>query len=156
MLKFVRYTLATFSLLASVGCLALWWRSLTHWDMLLGPSHVVPSGVMSLYSCAGVGAIQLLARNTIGSSGSEWAYANTQPARGEYDRIAQHVKSKGQFDVYANEPIAYGVRFPLWYASLIFGLAGVGVLRIRRQFSIRSALVATTVVAALIGMAVRL
>ncbi len=44
--------------------------------------------------------------------------------------------------------------FPQWYASLIFALAGVAVLRFRRQFSIRSTLVAVSVVAALLGMAV--
>jgi hypothetical protein len=46
------------------------------------------------------------------------------------------------------------VYFPLWYPALIFALSGVGVLRFRRQFSIRTALVATTVVAALVAMAV--
>jgi hypothetical protein len=46
------------------------------------------------------------------------------------------------------------IYFPLWYPALIFALAGVGVLRFRRQFSIRSALVAVSVVAALLGMAV--
>jgi hypothetical protein len=46
------------------------------------------------------------------------------------------------------------VLFPIWYASLVLALASVGVLRFRRQFSIRSALVATTVVAALVGLAV--
>jgi hypothetical protein len=46
------------------------------------------------------------------------------------------------------------VFFPLWYLALIFALAGVGVLKFRRQFSIRSALVAVSVVAVLLGMAV--
>ena len=46
-----------------------------------------------------------------------------------------------------------GVHFPVWYPALIFAIAGVAALRFRRQFSIRSALIATTVVAALIGMA---
>ena len=44
--------------------------------------------------------------------------------------------------------------FPLWYAALLFALAGVAVLRFRRQFSICSALITPTVVAALIAMAV--
>lgn len=44
--------------------------------------------------------------------------------------------------------------FPLWYPALVSALVGVGVVRFRRQFSIRSALVAITVVAALTGMAV--
>jgi hypothetical protein len=46
------------------------------------------------------------------------------------------------------------IYFPLWYPPLIFAVAGVGVLRFRRQFSIRSAFVAVSVVAALLGMAV--
>ena len=50
--------------------------------------------------------------------------------------------------------IGYSIRFPLWYSALIFALAGVCVHRFRRQFSIRSALVAVSVVAALLGMAV--
>jgi hypothetical protein len=46
--------------------------------------------------------------------------------------------------------------FPLWYPALVFALAGVAALRFRRQFSIRSALVAVSVVAALLGMVVAL
>ena len=46
--------------------------------------------------------------------------------------------------------------FPIWYPALTFAFAGVGVLRFRRQFSIRSAMIGLTVVAALLGMAVRL
>jgi hypothetical protein len=48
------------------------------------------------------------------------------------------------------------VYFPLWYPALIFALAGVAALRFRRQFTIRSALIAVTVVAALLGMVVAL
>jgi hypothetical protein len=43
---------------------------------------------------------------------------------------------------------------PPRYPTLIFALAGAAALRFRRQFSICSALLATTVVAALIAMAV--
>ena len=44
------------------------------------------------------------------------------------------------------------IYFPLWYPALVFALAGVGVIRFRRQFSIRSALIAFAVVAALLAM----
>ena len=44
-------------------------------------------------------------------------------------------------------------RVPLWYPALIFAFAGVGILRVGR-FTLRSALIATTVVAKLLGMAV--
>lgn len=45
---------------------------------------------------------------------------------------------------------------PLWYPALIFALAGVAVLRFRRQFSIRSAMIGLAVVAMLLGMVVAL
>ncbi len=44
---------------------------------------------------------------------------------------------------------------PLWYPALIFALAGVASLRLRR-FTLRSALIAKTVLAGLLGMAVAL
>ncbi|WP_145434493.1 hypothetical protein [Lacipirellula limnantheis] len=49
-----------------------------------------------------------------------------------------------------------GVYFPLWYPALVFALAGAGVIRFRRQFSIRSALIAFAVVAALLAAPVML
>lgn len=46
------------------------------------------------------------------------------------------------------------VSFPLWYPARVFPLTGISVLSLRCQVSIRSALIATAVVAALIGMAI--
>jgi hypothetical protein len=46
------------------------------------------------------------------------------------------------------------VSFPLWYPALIFALAGVASIRIGRRFTLRSAIIATTVVAGLLGMVV--
>ncbi|WP_145432026.1 hypothetical protein [Lacipirellula limnantheis] len=46
------------------------------------------------------------------------------------------------------------IYFPLWYPALIFALAGVAAVRLGRQFTIRSAIIATTIVAGLLGMAV--
>lgn len=48
------------------------------------------------------------------------------------------------------------IRFPLWYAALVFALAGVAALRLSRRFTLRSATIATTVVAGLLGMVVAL
>jgi hypothetical protein len=48
------------------------------------------------------------------------------------------------------------ILFPLWYPALVFALAGVGVLRFHRHFSVRSALITISVVAALLGMIVAL
>jgi hypothetical protein len=44
------------------------------------------------------------------------------------------------------------VYFPLWSPALIFALAGVVALRLSGRFTIRSALIATTVVAVLLGI----
>jgi hypothetical protein len=41
----------------------------------------------------------------------------------------------------------WGYFFPLWYPALIFALAGVAVLRLGRRFTLRSAIIATAVVA---------
>ena len=43
-----------------------------------------------------------------------------------------------------------------WYPAIVFALAAVGVLRLGKPFTIRSALIATTVVAVLLGMVVAL
>ena len=45
--------------------------------------------------------------------------------------------------------------FPLWYPALVFALAAVAAIRIRR-FTLRSALVGMSVVAPLLGMVVAL
>ncbi|WP_145434224.1 hypothetical protein [Lacipirellula limnantheis] len=49
-----------------------------------------------------------------------------------------------------------GIYFPHWYPALIFALASVGALRFGRRFTLRSAILATTVVAGLLWMAVGL
>jgi hypothetical protein len=66
--------------------------------------------------------------------------------------IQSLINQNGQFGAMDERHIY----FPLWYPALVFALAGVGGLRFRRQFSIRSALVAVSVVAALLGMVVAL
>ena len=48
-----------------------------------------------------------------------------------------------------------GARFPLWYPTLVFALAGFGALR-HDRFTLRSAIIATTVAAGLLGMVVAL
>lgn len=73
---------------------------------------------------------------------------------GEVWRDSHNAKGKKRFEVRPD----YGlfVRFPLWYSALVFALAGVGVNCFRRRFTIRTALVATAVVAALVAVAVTL
>jgi hypothetical protein len=49
-----------------------------------------------------------------------------------------------------------GFVFPHWYPALIFAIAGVAALRLGRRFTLRSAIIATTVLAGLLGLAVGL
>jgi hypothetical protein len=46
--------------------------------------------------------------------------------------------------------------FPLWFPALVFTLAGVASLILDRRFTLRSAIIATAVVAGLLGMMVGL
>jgi hypothetical protein len=55
----------------------------------------------------------------------------------------------GQFGIVS--PFCY---FPLWYPTLALGLTGVGIIRLGCGFTLRSAIIAMTVVAGLLGMAV--
>ena len=64
----------------------------------------------------------------------------------QFDRTYQ---SQGYFATAARS-----VYFPLWYPALIFALAGGAALRFGRRFTLRSAIIVTTVVAGLLGMAV--
>ncbi len=69
--------------------------------------------------------------------------------------ITRNWEGEGYF--YALEHWPYtAYRFPLWYAALVFVLAGVGALRLGRRFTLRSVSIATTVVAGLMGMVVAL
>ena len=66
-------------------------------------------------------------------------------------QMAPLFERHGIFWLSIEDGMAY---LPLWYPAFLFAVAGVAVLRFRRQFSICSALITTTVVAALIAMAV--
>ena len=63
--------------------------------------------------------------------------------------FADEIEKQGRFGHFLD--ILY---FPLWYPALIFTLAGVAALRLGRRFTLRSAIVATSILAGLLGMAV--
>ncbi|QDT72454.1 hypothetical protein I41_16320 [Lacipirellula limnantheis] len=147
MAKYVRYALATICFAASVGCLALRWRSCERWEILNGPIYVTQSRMLNLQSFSGTGLILLVSEN-MGVSPS-WIYTPMGRPETRHDNVSQRMKSHGSFG-----SLGPAVYFPLWYPALISALAGVGVLRFRLRFSIRSALCTTTIVAVLIGMAV--
>ena len=150
MLKYIRYTLAAIFLAASVGCLAVWWRSNTFLDRLEGTD---PFGTASMH---------------FSSQNGSFCYAviDNPNLRGmdEWSHFSREVEKHGQF-VLSARPKGFSrftsdtsveVFFPIWYPALVFAFAAVGGLRLGKPFTICSALIATTVVAALLGMVVAL
>ena len=135
MLTYLRCALVTFCFAASVGCLALWWTGLksqmgyyaTTWNVVIDVNR---------------GFVWWDMRSSPPTTETSWAFIPTMsepsispPANGE--------------SLFGHD--GYGYHLPLWYASLIFALAGVGILR-AASFTIRSALIATTIVSLLLGM----
>jgi hypothetical protein len=149
MANFIRYALASVCFAASVGCLALWWRSFITDDCVIVPYSQNTRAIGIAINCGecSVGKVE----GFFASLFPEFTYLTSPQNPWNVEQARLRGNTEGYFRVSANE-----VSFPLWYPALIFALAGVGVLRFRRQFSIRSALVAVTVVAALLGMVVAL
>jgi hypothetical protein len=148
MLTYLRYTLATFCFAASVACLALAWDTIAnklHWTAM----YVSPSYNFYLRAACGTGNVELRRRILPGDSLiGEW-HVQCSTFRG---RSARPPWTEGQQSAFGRTRM--GFFFSLWYPAFLFALAGVGALRFRRQFSIRSAFIAVAVVAALLGMPV--
>lgn len=145
MLKLLRSTPAAIFLAASVGCLGLWWRSnggptVFDWDAYTSGAR------LTLFASNGTCALFKLPRTTIHTG-----MTTNEALRAAVIDFSIRKKVIGQFWRYDNT-----VYFPLWYPALVFALAAVGVLRLYKPFTIRSALIATKVVAALLGMVVAL
>jgi hypothetical protein len=145
MLTYIRYALATVCFAASVGCLALWGWTLAYRVEISGPNYFTASGGVMLVVNEG---FTFTGYWTDTPSSEEWKLS-TGPMRSD-----PHYRDviRNQFGLDTQRFGRY-VHFPLWYPALIFALAGVGVLRLGR-FTLRSAIIATTVLAGLLGMAV--
>jgi hypothetical protein len=154
MAKFIRYTLATVFFAAGVGCLALWWRSMKYYESLTGPAYVIPRKVLYVECCKGNAAVTLIGDPPKWLRDRGWNRESWRTGETYESPSANSIRlSWIPFGAEMGKPIG---PFPLWYPALVFALAGVAALRFRRQFSIRSALVAVSVVAALLGMVVAL
>jgi hypothetical protein len=144
--KFIRYALAATCLAASVGCLALWWGSASRRPI---KDHVtLYVAFRTVYFDAYDGIVSVYAAMPRPERWEFYSYEHDTPSQGHF---AGEVKRHGLFRTEIT-----AVYFPLWYPALVFALAGVAALRFRRQFSIRSALITVSVVAALLGMVVAL
>ena len=142
MIKYLRYALATCFFACSVGCLALWWRSYIVYEQIYCQS-LISSEV--IYFSAFLGDVY------IGP-----ADARTVPTKWRYAPIVIDDMNNPTDAGYGPKQFGWygtGYHFPLWYPALVFALASVGILRVGR-FTIRSALIATMIVAVLLGMVV--
>ena len=134
MLNYLHYALATICFALSVACftmLLLSWTGLTSFGIPITKGRSVD---VKLW----LGEFRMRVDQPRGSR------IGTQP-------VAERVSDGSRFVLTER-----GAIFPLWFPALVFALAGVGALRLDRRFTIRSAIIATTVVAGLLGMAVAL
>ena len=141
-LTYLRYALATICFALSVACLGLWWRSHSFADLVMSPAI---SGTWELLLGVDSGSAYLAIDEPMQPSAT-WRHLENDVA---------------DTDEGENPPRVFGMTeagfwFPLWYPALVFALAGVGALRLGRRFTLRSALIATTVAAGLLGMVVAL
>jgi hypothetical protein len=146
MLTYLRYALATFCFAASVGCLGLW-----EWSHQQRITCQVQSATKHSFIEARGGYLTVhpcdMRASSVGSSIYTFWSKESQDTDDLFLSVV--IANSGMFGVYHSL-----LHFPLWYPALIFALAGVGILRLGRRFTIRSAIIATTVVAGLLGMAV--
>ena len=145
MLTYLRYALATFCFTASVGCLALWWRSHAIYDQLSSAKlGVLPNWILVVSESGTVVAREL----PIWEGGNQLPIWNSTPVE-QVRKLQDPTEYPRQFGIEGRK-----VYFPHWYPALVFALAGVATRRLGRRFTLRSAIIATTVVAELLGMAV--
>jgi hypothetical protein len=147
MLTYLRYALATICLALSVACLGLWVLTVTAKDVLgiRCRETQAETGIAADHGFASV----WISGYPPSTQRLGWGFAAFDTDGPPW--FANLVESEGRFG--ASDDTAY---FPLWYAALVFALAGVAALRLGRRFTLRSAIIATTVVAGLLGMVVAL
>ena len=160
MTKYIRYSLATFCFAASIGCVGLWWRSHSVRDLVF--LYLIPGTGCVLDTDAGEIFVETSTECDVSwqrqirhltDSKDEFMLLPITACL-DFEKIQNRGRGLEDSDRFEWGPMF--AKFPLWYPALMFALAGVGVLRFRRQFSIRSALVATTSVAALAAMGITL
>jgi hypothetical protein len=145
MLTYLRYALATFCFAASVGCLALWGRT------LVSPL-TFEANYLSIHWELRCTALRGMGNATYSPINPERVSRDMQfRVVGRQMWFGNVIRQQGVFGQYFRS-----VFFPLWYPALILALAGVAALRVGRRFTLRSAIIAMTVVAGLLGLAAAL
>ena len=149
MAKFIRYALASFCFAASVGCLGLWWRMSSQPRVIALMRYDVQSDAAQLEIHRGLVTLAWFTNAVPWPTAGNW---HISADAWDDDFLLQYNEPRKQRGIFGiGKEYVY---FPLWYPALVFALAGVAALRLDRSFTLRSAIIATTVVAGLLGMAV--
>lgn len=151
MAKIIRYTLATICLAASIGCLALWWRSATHADVVISPRLYGSQRVATIQSFKGSLTVLTMLALPASNPYARWRASFWSGLDDRGPLMPLMLAPETQFGKRLK-----GFYFPHWYAALVCALAAAATLRFGCRFTLRSALIATTIVAALLAMAVTL
>jgi hypothetical protein len=148
MLKFTRHAAFVVLALLSVTFVGLWLRSFYRLDAGVGPCYLVSERSLAVYSYAGKMEVGLLDDSTAAPR-PPWRLASCEIPQ-QFELAAK--KRKWYFR--AVDRTEWELSCPTWFPGAITGLLAVTVLRFNRRFSVRSAMVATTAIAVLLGMIV--
>lgn len=155
MLKVFRYVLATTCFAMSIGLLSLWGWTVTHRNQLIRLSYIPQAGYSTsgaLFTGVNSGEAFLSApQNSVHWSDGSWLRCQSAIVTEEWRQSFASGHSQGLFGVRKDS-----VYFPIWYPALIFAIAGASALKINGRFTLRSAIIAVSVMAGLLGMSVGL
>lgn len=147
MLTYVRYSLAAMFFAASIGCISAWVASLARPGVLddAGLHLKYFSAYAELYD--GIVVVWVEPPKT---KRAGWELLSYKLIPTGHERYLEIQAEQGKFGSVNGRDIF----FPLWYAAFILSLVGIVTLRLGSRFTLRSAIVATTVLAVLMGAVV--
>lgn len=150
MLKFARLAVFVVLALLSVAFVAVWLRSFYFKDAGMGPSYVWSDRDFGVFSYDGKLDVGLV---DVGMTTPRplWSFGSHRISQEEEEYFAKHPQ-KWYFR--AVDRTEWELCCPTWFPGAIAGLLAIAVLRFNRRFSVRSAMLATTASAILLGMIV--
>jgi hypothetical protein len=146
--RYLRIAFSATCLIACVLLIALWVRSYSTFDYTYGP--FIGGKAFSTYSIDGCLSLSVNAPDWFPGA-NEWKWDSTPPT--EMDRqIGQALHSRFHFFI---SPMGSNVMLPSWFAvAVAAGLSGLPYVAQARRFSLRTLLIATTLVAVVLGLIV--
>ena len=150
MLKFTRRAAFVVLALLSVTFVTVWLRSFYFKDAGMGPSYLWSDRELGVFSYVGKLDIGLV---DVGMTTPRprWSFGSHRISQQEEEFYAKHPQKWYFRAVGCTE---WELCCPTWLPGAIAGLLAITVLRFNRRFSVRSAMIATTAIAVLLGMIV--